>query len=203
MAHSPTVLLLVDFLNIMDFESARALAPHALRAAARAQALKRRLARGRIPAVYANDNFGAWHSDVDAIVQACVARGGAARRLVQLIGPEPGDRFVLKPRHSAFFGTPLQFLLDDLGAKRLVITGLTTDSCVMFTAHDAYLRDYRIWVPSDCVAATRPQFSRTSLAHIERVLKASTSPSPTRLDVAFRGARRVRKYAAGHSTTRT
>jgi nicotinamidase-related amidase len=197
MARTATVLLLVDFLNIMDFPSARSLAPHALRAAARTRALKQRLARSRVRAIYANDNFGQWQSDVDAIVEACVQRGGAARQLVELLKPEPDDRFVLKPRHSAFFGTPLQFLLEDLGASRLVIAGLTTDSCVMFTAHDAYLRDYRIWVPSDCVAAARPEFSRTSLSHMHRVLKASTLASTARLDVAFRHAKRLKRNTDG------
>lgn len=201
MTKSTTVLLLIDFLNVMDFGSASALAPHALRAAARARALKDRLARSHVPAIYANDNFGEWDSDVDAIVQACIARGGAARRLVELLAPADGDRFVLKPRHSAFFGTPLEFLLQDIGAKRLVITGLTTDSCVMFTAHDAYLRDYRIWIPSDCVAAATPQISRTSLAHMQRVLKASTVPSRARLDVAFKSAQRVRGGTAGRRTS--
>jgi nicotinamidase-related amidase len=197
MARGATVLLLVDFLNIMDFPSARTLAPHALRAAMRTRALKQRLAGSRVPAIYANDNFGEWHSDIDAIVEACVRRGGAARRLAEIMLPGPEDRFVLKPRHSAFFGTPLQFLLEDLAATRLVIAGLTTDSCVMFTAHDAYLRDYKIWVPSDCVAAARPEFSRTSLAHMQRVLKASTNPSTASLTDAFRHAQRARRSSAG------
>ena len=185
MARATTVLLLVDFLNFMDFDSARLLAPHALRAAHRALALKRRLARSRVPVIYANDNFGHWESDIHAIVETCIARGGASRKLAELMAPERGDRSVLKPRHSAFFGTPLEFLLDDLNARRLVITGLTSDSCVTFTAHDAYVRGYRIWVPSDCVAAARPQFTRNALEHMKRVLKASTLPSTTPTNVAF------------------
>ena len=188
MARTSTVLLLVDFLNFMDFGSARALAPHALRAAKRALALKQRLARSRVPAIYANDNFGHWESDIHAIVDTCIARGGAARQLAEMMAPAPGDRSVLKPRHSAFFGTPLEFLLKDLGVRRLVVTGLTTDSCIMFTAHDAYLRGYRIWVPSDCVGAAKPDFTRNSLAHMRRVLKASTLPSTTPLNRAFASA---------------
>ena len=188
MARSTTVLLLVDFLNFMDFASAKALAPYAIRAARRTLALKRRLARSRVPVIYANDNFGHWESDIHAIVETCLARGGASRELARLMAPEPDDRSVLKPRHSAFFGTPLEFLLHDLGAKRLVITGLTTDSCVMFTAHDAYVRGFRIWVPSDCVAATRPQFTRDSLAHMGRVLKASTAASRTPTQLAFKAS---------------
>jgi nicotinamidase-related amidase len=189
MPRSATVLLLVDFLNFMDFESARLLAPHALRAARCARELKRRLVRSQVPVIYANDNFGHWESDFHAIVETCIARGGASQKLAELMAPESNDRSVLKPRHSAFFGTPLEFLLNDLGAKRLVITGLTTDSCVMFTAHDAYVRGYRIWVPSDCVAAAKPQFTRNSLQHMARVLKASTKPSTTPTNVAFRSSR--------------
>jgi nicotinamidase-related amidase len=188
MARATTVLLLVDFLNFMDFDSAKLLAPHALRAARHACELKRRLARSRVPAIYANDNFGHWESDFRAIIETCIARGGASRKLAELIAPAPEDRSVLKPRHSAFFGTPLEFLLNDLGTKRLVITGLTTDSCIMFTAHDAYVRGYRIWVPSDCVAAAQPQFTRNSLQHMARVLKASTSRSTTPTNRAFKAS---------------
>ena len=181
-----TVLLLVDFLNFMNFDSAKALAPDALRAARRARELKRRLARSRVPVIYANDNFGHWESDIHAIVQTCVARGGASRKLAEMMAPERGDHSVLKPRHSAFFGTPLEFLLKDLGAGRLVVTGLTTDSCVMFTAHDAYVRGYKLWIPSDCVAAARPQYTRASLEHMRRVLKASTVRSTTPTTTAFK-----------------
>ena len=150
--------------------------------------LKQRLHRSGVPAIYANDNFGRWESDFTAIVQACRSRGGPSRKLVELIAPAAEDRSVLKPRHSAFFGTPLAFLLDDLGARRLVITGIATDSCVMLTASDAFVRGYRIWVPADCVAAETPQFSRAALAHMARVSKASIAPSSTPLNVAFKAS---------------
>ncbi len=174
-----TVLVLVDFLNFMDFPTAPALAAHAVRAARHAARLKARLRRAGVPAIYANDNFGHWESDVDAIVATCRERGGAAAALAQLMAPQPGDRSVLKPRHSAFYGTPLDFLLDEIGARRLVLAGLTADSCVMFTAHDAYLRDYALWIPRDCVAAPQPRHTRAALDHMARVLKATTSPSST------------------------
>ena len=188
MARATTVLLLVDFLNFMNFGSARALAPFAIRAARHASALRQRLARSNVPVIYANDNFGHWESDFRAVVESCIARGGAARELARIMMPAPHDRSVLKPRHSAFFGTPLDFLLGDLGAKRLIVTGLTADSCVMFTSHDAFLRGYRIWVPSDCVASSKPHFTRYALDHISRVLKASTARSTTPLNVAFKSS---------------
>jgi nicotinamidase-related amidase len=99
--------------------------------------------------------------------------------MAHLLTPRPGDRSVLKPRHSAFFGTPLEFLLDQMGIDTLVLTGLVADSCIMFTAHDAYLRKYAMWIPRDCVAARRADYTQASLEHMARVLKAETAPSTT------------------------
>lgn len=196
MPRSATALLLVDFLNFMDFDSAEALAPHAIRAARAANALKARLVRARIPTIYANDNFGHWESDIRAVVQACIDRGGASRALASLMAPQEADRSVLKPRHSAFFGTPLEFLLDEMGTSRLVITGLTADSCVLFTAHDAYLRNYALWVPADCVASAKPAYARQALAHMARVCKANIAPSTTPLSKVFARSRRIQSAAA-------
>ena len=141
-------MLLVDFINPMDFAGAHALAPRALAAAAAAARLKSRLKRKRVPVIYANDNFGAWRADFATIVDAC-RRGVPARKLVATIGPVDDDLSILKPRHSAFFGTPLEFLLDELHVNQLIIAGLTTDNCVMFTAHDADLRKLAVFVPSN------------------------------------------------------
>jgi nicotinamidase-related amidase len=174
-----TALLLIDFMNPLDFDGGAALAPSALRAAARTAALKRRLARRSVPAIYCNDNFGRWESDFAAVMENCRRRGGAPAQLVQRLAPEPDDRSVLKPRHSAFFGTPLEFLLDELGVDRLVLTGLAADNCIVFTAHDAYLRKYALWVPGDCVASEQPSYRRSALAYLARVMKADVRPTRT------------------------
>ena len=170
-----SALLLVDFINPMDFAGANALAPRALAAAAAAARLKSRLRRARVPVIYANDNFGAWRADFAMIVDACRRGVPAARKLVATIAPASDDLSILKPRHSAFFGTPLEFLLDELRVNRLIIAGLTTDNCVMFTAHDAYLRKLAVCVPSNCSAAKDPRDHRAALRHIRTVLKGRTA----------------------------
>ena len=93
--------------------------------------------------------------------------------------PAGDDYFVLKPKHSGFYSTTLDLLLDYLGAATLILTGLTTDNCVLFTASDAYLRDFEIVVPSDCVASIDPGHTAQALEHMHRVLKADVSASPT------------------------
>jgi nicotinamidase-related amidase len=177
--HKERALLLIDFMNPFDYEGAELLAPRAIRAAQNTRQLKARMRAQRVPVIYANDNFGRWESDFEAVVDNCRQRGGASARIAELLAPEPADRSILKPRHSAFFGTPLEFLLDELGVDTLVLTGLSADSCIMFTAHDAYLRQYALWVPGDCVASEREAWRRAALAHMERTLKADVRPAVT------------------------
>jgi len=171
-----TALLLIDFMNPLDFDGAQSLAPRAVRAASRAAELKKRMRARREPVIYANDNFGRWEADFAAVVADCERRGGASARMAKLLAPVKGDRSVLKPRHSAFFGTPLDFLLDELGVGRLVLAGLAADSCIMFTAHDAYLRKYELWIPGDCVASENDAWRRDALAYMTRVMKARIDP---------------------------
>ena len=153
------------------------MAPRAVRAAARAAALKARLRRRRVPVIYANDNFGRWESEFAALVQQCENTPGDVSRIARMLAPQAGDRSVLKPRHSAFYQTPLMFLLQTLGAQAVVLTGVSADSCIMFTAHDAYLRHLKLWIPSDCVASDAAKHTRAALAHMHRVLKARVTPA--------------------------
>jgi nicotinamidase-related amidase len=153
-------LLLVDFINPFEFPGAERLRPRAARAARNAARLRRSAAARGAPCIYVNDNFGNWTSDFSALVASCARMRGAAGTIARLLRPARGDLTVLKPRHSAFYGTPLEFLLDTLGTKRLVVAGIAADDCVFATAQDARMRGYELWVPSDCVAALTQQRER-------------------------------------------
>src|SRR5688572_10043641 len=144
---SPTTLLLVDFINPLRFDGGDRLARPALRAAEAAAALKRRLGRRGVQTVYANDNYGIWRSSFADVLHECESAGGVPARMAQLLAPSPEDITVLKPRHSAFFQTPVQVLLDQLKAERLVLAVLATDLRVLFTAVDPHVRGYKLWVP--------------------------------------------------------
>jgi nicotinamidase-related amidase len=173
---SETVLLLIDVINDFNFPTAAKLLRHALPAARRIAALKKRLSESGIPAVYVNDNFGRWRSDFRSQVQRCLTEGGGAE-VSRLLMPGENDYFVLKPKHSGFYCTSLEVLLHYLGAKRLILTGFTADICVLYTAHDAYMRDYQLFVPSDCVACETAEANRLACAHLKRFLKADIRPS--------------------------
>ena len=174
---SKKVLVLVDFINPLDFPGGEKLAEPALAAAKVTAQLKARLDKQGVPTIYANDNYGVWQSDFHSLVSSCLGMEGPAGEIARLLYPQANDITVLKPRHSAFFGSPLELLLDEMGAQDLVICGLASDICVQLTAMDAFLREYRIWVPSDCTAAETPQAWKASIAYMAEILRCDVKPA--------------------------
>jgi nicotinamidase-related amidase len=178
----PVVLLIIDMINDLEFEGARKLLPGALRTARRIATLKRRARAAGVPVIYTNDNFGRWRSDFREAVDHCLHDGVRGQPLAELLHPDQDDYFVLKPKHSGFYATTLDTLLEYLGAERLVLTGVNGDTCVLATAMDAYLRDFELYVPVDCTASLSPAGNRGALAYMRRMLDADTRPSG-RLDL--------------------
>ena len=180
--HAAAALLIIDMINDLEFDDGEALLKPALAAAENIVRLKRRARSARIPVIYVNDNFGKWRSDFREVIRHCLEDGVRGEPLAQLLTPDSDDYFVLKPKHSAFFATTLDTLLQYLGVTRVILTGITSDICVKFTASDAYLRDLSPYVPRDCVAAVVAEENEHALRYMERVLKADTRPS-TELDL--------------------
>lgn len=183
---SDVALLLIDLLNDLDFPTGKALLKRALPAARRIASLRRRAKRAGIPVIYVNDNFGKWRSDSRALLEHCLSSPGGS--IARLIAPDEDDYFVLKPKHSGFHHTTLAVLLDYLEVDTLIITGVETNVCVLFTAADAYMHDLGIVVPRDCVASADPSASKHALQQMEVVLKAATTAS-AKLDFRQLGKR--------------
>ena len=174
---SGTVLLMIDVINDMEFEGGDELLKYALPVGQKLERLKRRAKKAGIPVIYVNDNFGKWQSDFRKQVAHCLEDGVRGEPLARLLAPDDDDYFVLKPKHSGFYSTTLDTLLVYLKAKTLILTGLTGDMCVLFTANDAYLRDFQLIIPSDCVASIDPEENHHALKQMQRVLKADIRPS--------------------------
>jgi nicotinamidase-related amidase len=172
-----TALLLIDVINDLEFPEADKLLEFALPMARNLLDLKRRAKAAGIPAIYVNDNFGRWQSDFNKQIDHCLHDGVKGEPIVELLRPDDDDYFVLKPKHSGFYSSSLDILLEYLEAKRLIITGIATNICVLFTASDAYIRDFEIVVPRDCVAANSEEISSAALKQMSTVLKADVRPS--------------------------
>lgn len=175
--HSPVALLLVDVINDLEFAGGDRLLEHALPMARAIAALRVRAREHGVPVVYVNDNFGRWQSDFNRTVEHVLRDGCPGRPIAELLRPAPDDYFVLKPKHSGFFSTTLETLLEHLGTRTLIVTGLAAHICVLFTASDAYMRDLSVIVPSDCVASPDPEMKNVALKLMAQVLDAETRPS--------------------------
>jgi nicotinamidase-related amidase len=170
-------LLIIDMINAFDFDGAAAMLPRALAAARATAALKQRARKAAVPVVYVNDNFGRWRSDFRSILEHCLREGVAGRPIAELLNPGEDDYFVLKPKHSGFHSTSLDVLLAHLGAATLILTGIAANFCVLFTAQDAYMRDFKLLVPRDCTACEDEADTRHALEHMAKVCKADTAAS--------------------------
>ena len=179
-----TALILLDVITDFEFEDGTSLLRRTLPVARHLARLKTRAKKAGVPVIYVNDNFGKWQEDFKTMSDHFMKAGAKGRVVVELLRPEPDDYYVLKPHRSAFYSTTLELLLRDLKAKTLIITGVTSDICVLFTANDAYMRGFDLYVPSDCVAAVKPAHEKQAIEFIKRVLKADTTRSS---GISFRG----------------
>ena len=177
---SKRVLILIDYINPLDFPGAEDLAPPALLAARATVKLRDRLDAEKVAVVYANDNYGVWQSDFHSLVGQCLGRDDISGQIARLLSPRATDITLLKPRHSAFFGSPLELLLKEMGAEKLVLCGLAADICVQLTAADAFLRGFEVWVPADCIAAETPQAKAAALKYMKDVLRCDVRSSRAR-----------------------
>jgi len=179
---SGAALLLIDVINDFDFPEGEDLFRLAMPVGKNIAQLKQRATAAGIPSIYVNDNFGRWQSDFNKIVDHCRHEAARGKAFVELLLPDKDDYFVLKPKHSGFYSTTLSLLLTHLTAKNLILTGIAGNNCVLFTANDAYMRDFKLFIPADCVVSNTEEENQHALKQMETVLKADISPS-TNLDL--------------------
>jgi nicotinamidase-related amidase len=168
-----TALVVIDMLNPYEHPEADRLAPRVKQALPGIQALLARAAEAEIPVVYVNDNYGDWNSSAEELAKN--ALDGAHPELVEPVLPPDGHSFVIKARHSIFYETPLEYLLDQMGVDRLILAGQVTEQCILYSALDAHVRHFRLAVPTDAVAAIHDHLAEAALEMMERNLAAELS----------------------------
>ena len=178
-----TALLLIDVVNDLAFEGSEALIAQAEPMALRVAALKRRAARAGVPVIYVNDNFGQWRSDFRRTVRIARRAPHRAARVAPSASDDPG---LLRAQAEA-----LGVLRHDAGYaagrsadRRLVLAGIAGNICVLFTANDAYMRGFRLYVPEDCIVSNTPEDNAYALRQIATVMKGHTQSSTL---LRFRG----------------
>lgn len=189
-AKGGAAVLALDLITDFDFPDGPAvLRSVRRRAPAIQQILESARARG-VPVIYANDNLGPWRSDAQAVIAHCTRRNLPGAAVIGKLVPASPDFIVLKPRHSAFFGTPLEVLLDDRKVATLIVIGMSAESCVWMTACDAHTRGFQLVVPLDTMAGASTKAVRATVMSLRTVLGARTPARGS--SVRLRGGGSVR-----------
>jgi nicotinamidase-related amidase len=174
---SNAVLILVDVINDLDFPNNKELVRNCWQLAKAIGRLKVRCKRAGIPAIYVNDNYGKWRSDFSAVLRHALRKDSPGREMVRLLAPEPDDYIILKPKHSAFYATPLEIMLTYIGGRNTIVTGLTTNACILLTVADLYVREHTLFVPEDCVRALNSTDHQKALQLMKDSYGANTTLS--------------------------
>ena len=170
-------LLVLDMFSDFEFPDGRAVLGAARRIVPNILRLRARARAAGAAVIYVNDNIGPWRSDFRSLLAKCTAPGARGADVAHALAPAENDTVILKPRHSGFYATPLGALLEQAEVRRVVLAGLSTQQCILFTANDAYIRHLEIAVPRDCVAAASKPEHRLALTYLSSVLGADVRDS--------------------------
>jgi nicotinamidase-related amidase len=168
-------VVVVDMVNPYRHPEADRLATRVSAALGGVTGLIQRASAAEVPLIYVNDNYGDWNSAARELGEK--AMGGAHPELVEPILPDGKHSFVIKARHSAFYETPLEYLLDQMGVGRLILCGQVTEQCILYSALDAHVRHFDVAIPVDAVAAIYDHLAEAALEMMERNLSAELSSS--------------------------
>lgn len=171
-----TALLIIDMINDFEFDEGEVLAKKTTKIIDPILRLKKTFNEKDLPVIYINDHYNLWQADFEKIIDYC--RNEKSEEIIDKISPEKNqDYFLIKPKHSAFYGTALNTLLQQLKVDTLVMAGIAGNICVLFTANDAYMREYNLIIPEDCIASNNDQDNKYALTMMRNVLSAETKPS--------------------------
>lgn len=166
-------LIIIDMINNFDFNHGKILAQKALNISKPILKLRSEFHKHSLPVIYVNDHYNLWQADLQTIVEHCL--NAVSEPVIRQIYPAPHDYFLIKPKHSAFYGTALNTLLHQLKVDTLIMTGIAGNICVLFSANDAYMRDYHLYIPCNCIASNDDHDNENTLKMMEKVLKADVT----------------------------
>jgi nicotinamidase-related amidase len=165
-----TALIVVDMLNPYEHDDADKLAASVEGTIEPIRTLLDGAAGAGVDVIYVNDNYDDWSSSQEELARRACA--GRRPDLVEPILPPADASFVVKARHSVFYGTPLEHLLHEREIASLLLCGQVTEQCILYSALDAYVRRFGVDVARDAVAHIDPSLAGAALRMMERNMSA-------------------------------
>ncbi|MDO8289310.1 MAG: isochorismatase family cysteine hydrolase [Parvibaculum sp.] len=161
-------LVVIDMLNdfLRDWEKVQAAA-----LISKTNELVRAFRQAGAPVVWVRQAFKPDLSDAFLEMRdkgtAITIEGTDGARIHSGLERHADDIVIIKKRYSAFFGTNLDEVIAAAGIDELVLCGVNTHACIRIAAIDAYQRDIRVVLASDCVSSYDEEHARVSLAYMD------------------------------------
>ncbi|BCB05077.1 cysteine hydrolase family protein [Bacillus sp. KH172YL63] len=175
MSDKKSALLIIDMINTFDFDGGDQLYENTLKIVGNIDRLKKKAKEAGIPVIYVNDNYGLWQDNMNDVIEKC--KKGKGKKVIEALHPDTDDYFIIKPKHSCFFGTQLDILLHQLDVNHLILTGIAGDICVLYTANDAYMREYELTIPKDGMASETGADNESAVRIIQKTIGADMGPA--------------------------
>lgn len=169
-----TAILFIDVINHFNFDGGQKLLKNTKDILPNFVNLRAYAKKNNLPLIYINDHYGLWQADFNKIINHC--KNEKSEEVIETLKPDENDYFLIKPMHSAFFQTPLQSLLTELNCNHLLISGVAGDICILFTAKDAYMYNFKMHIPSNCMASEENDGNDYALYLMNSVMKADITP---------------------------
>jgi nicotinamidase-related amidase len=170
MSEDKTALIVIDMLNTYEHPDGEPLKASARRAVPAIASLLEKAREQDALIIYVNDNHGDWSAGHSELIEQ--TRDAAGPELVDDIAPPNDVPFLLKARHSIFYETPIEYLLNQESVRRIVLTGQVTEQCILYSALDAYIRHFDVAVVRDAVAHIDERLADAALDMMERNMRA-------------------------------
>lgn len=169
-----SAIIFVDIINDFNFNGSEKLLMHTNEILPHLKKLKDFGKKNNIPMIYVNDHYGLWQANFHQIIDHC--ENESNQHIIHELKPDDDDYFLIKPQHSAFFQTPLHSLLGQLSKTNLIMAGIAGDICILFTAKDAYMYQYTIHIPENCMASEEKEGNDYALYLMRSVMDANVEP---------------------------
>jgi ureidoacrylate peracid hydrolase len=92
-----------------------------------------------------------------------IMEGTTDVELAQGLAARGDEKIILKRRYSGFYQTDLELTLRCLGIEQVVICGVLSHVCPLFTAADAFSRDLCVFYPPDATASLNRELHLSAL----------------------------------------
>ncbi|MHA2140184.1 MAG: cysteine hydrolase family protein [Candidatus Thorarchaeota archaeon] len=163
-----TALIIIDMLNDFVEENGALVVPGAKDLVPILSKILDKARQQSLTVLYMTDNHMPDDDEFKVWPKHSVA-GTEGAQVVDELAPSEGEKVIPKRRYSSFFGTDLDLTLREAGITDLILMGVLTDICVMYTSADASARGYNVYVVADGTGSTVKENHQFALQHMKEI----------------------------------